>query len=207
MDITKLTEEIRCLFQKDASGHDFYHTMRVYQNAVAIAKETPCDIEVVTLGALLHDADDRKLFSTVDYANARRLLADYGADPALTERVISVISTVSFGGGKTPETIEGKILQDADRLDALGAIGIARTFAYGGSHSTPMYDPEIPPRENMTPEQYRNHKGTSFNHFYEKLLKLKDTMHTKKAKELAAHRHDFLETFAREFLQEWEGKE
>ncbi|MBO5837174.1 MAG: HD domain-containing protein [Oscillospiraceae bacterium] len=206
MDITKLKEEIRCLFDQDASGHDYYHTMRVYQNAMTIAQQENCDREVVALGALLHDADDRKLFSTENYENARKLLAFYGASGELTEKVVSLIATVSFGGGKTPDTIEGKIVQDADRLDALGAIGIARTFAYGGSHSTPMYDPEIPPRENMTPEQYRNHKGTSFNHFYEKLLKLKDTMHTKKAKELAAHRHAFLETFAQEFLQEWEGK-
>ena len=207
MELTKLVEDVRRLFAGDSSGHDFYHTMRVYRNAMTIAEETPCDSQVVALGALLHDADDRKIFATENYENARSLLKSYGATDQLEEAVIHVISTVSFGNGKTPATIEGKIVQDADRLDALGAIGIARTFAYGGSHGTPMYDPEIPPRENMSAEQYRTHKGTSFNHFYEKLLKLKDLMHTKKAKEMAAHRHAFLETFAQEFLQEWEGKQ
>ncbi len=206
MDLTKLIGDVRTLFAGDSSGHDFHHTMRVYRNAMAIAKETACHEEAVALGALLHDADDQKLFSTENYENARKLLKRNGASADLEEKVIDVISTVSFSAGKTPRTIEGKIVQDADRLDALGAIGIARTFAYGGSHGTPMYDPEIPPRENMTPSQYRNHTGTSFNHFYEKLLKLKDGMHTQKAKEMAAHRHAFIETFAREFLQEWDGK-
>ena len=206
MHFDQLIAQLRQLFAGDRSGHDFHHTIRVYQNALTIAREETCDQEVVALGALLHDADDRKLFSTENYENARKMLADYGASADLTEKVIDVIGAVSFSAGKTPETIEGKIVQDADRLDALGAIGIARTFAYGGSHGTPMYDPEIPPRENMTPGQYRAHKGTSFNHFYEKLLKLKDLMHTKKAQEMAAHRHAFLETFAQEFLQEWEGK-
>lgn len=206
MDIEKLTHQIRQLFAGDVSGHDFYHTLRVYRNAMTIARETTCNQEVVALGALLHDADDKKLFATDDYENARKLLEDYGASPALTEDVIDVISTVSFGEGKMPKSIEGKIVQDADRLDALGAIGIARTFAYGGSHGTPLYDPEIPPNMHMTKEEYRSHAGTSFNHFYEKLLLLKDTMHTEKAKEMAVHRHQFLETFAEEFLQEWEGK-
>ena len=206
MGFETLIDGLRQLFAADAGGHDFHHTMRVYQNAMTIAGEENCDREVVALGALLHDADDRKLFSTEDYANARKLLAFYGASPELTGKVISVIDTVSFSTGKIPDSLEGEIVQDADRLDALGAIGIARTFAYGGSHGTPMYDPEIPPRENMTPEQYRNYKGTSFNHFYEKLLKLKNMMHTKKAKEMADHRHAFLETFAEEFLQEWNAK-
>ena len=206
MDFTQLITQLQQLFAQDASGHDFHHTMRVYRNAMAVAKETACDKEVVALGALLHDADDKKLFFTENYENARKLLAVYGASAQLEEKVIDVISTVSFGGGKTPHTIEGKIVQDADRLDALGAIGIARTFAYGGSHGTPMYDPEIPPKMHMTSQEYRNHVGTSFNHFYEKLLLLKDTMHTESAKKIAAHRHAFLESFAQEFLQEWEGK-
>ena len=202
MDFTKLIGKLRNLFAKDSSGHDFHHTMRVYQNAMVIARTEDCDREVVALGALLHDVDDRKLFATENYENARKLLTFYGASEALTQKVIDLIAAVSFSAGKIPDTVEGKIVQDADRLDAMGAIGIARTFAYGGSRGTPMYDPKIPPRENMTPEQYRSHKGTSFNHFYEKLLKLKDGMHTDKAKEMAAHRHTFLETFVQEFLQE-----
>ena len=206
MNFEPLMQQLRQLFAKEATGHDFYHTLRVYRNAMTIAEETPCDREVVALGALLHDTDDKKLFATENYENARKLLAFCDASPELTEKVIGVISTVSFGDRKVPETLEGKIVQDADRLDALGALGIARTFAYGGSRGTPLYDPEIPPEMHMTKEEYRSHIGTSFNHFYEKLFLLKDTMHTEKAKEMAAHRHVFLENFAEEFLQEWEGK-
>ena len=206
MNFERLFEQLRQHFAADAGGHDFYHTMRVYQNAMTIAQEENCDKEVVSLGALLHDVDDRKVFATENYENARKLLADYGADAQLEEKVIDVISTASFSGGKEPKTIEGKIVQDADRLDALGAIGIARTFAYGGSHATPIYDPQILPRMDMTPEQYRSHTGTSYNHIYEKLLKLKYLMHTEKGREMAAHRHAYLEAFTQEFLQEWDGK-
>ena len=202
----KLITKLRQLFSQDVSGHDLHHTLRVYRTAMEIARQEECNQEVVALGALLHDADDKKLFQTEDYANARKLLESYGASLALTEQVIGVISTVSFGDGKIPETIEGKIVQDADRLDAMGAVGIARTFAYGGSHGLPIYDPEIPPKMGMTPEQYRSHKGTSVNHFYEKLLTLKDTLHTQTAKKIAERRHKFMEEFLEEFLAQWNGK-
>ena len=123
------------LFQDNSGGHDVSHTMRVYRNALTIAaREKKCDMEIVSLAALLHDADDHKLFHTVDNANARRFLTDQSVDPGKTERIINAINSVSFSQnrGKHPETPEGKIVQDADRLDAIGAVGIARTFAYGG---------------------------------------------------------------------------
>ena len=206
MDTETLLTRVKNLFSGDASGHDFYHTLRVYRTAMAIAREENCNWEIVMLGALLHDADDKKLFATENYANARRLLQEYGASPEVTRQVIGVISTVSFGEGKIPDTIEGKIVQDADRLDAMGAVGIARTFAYGGSRGLPIHDPEIPPQMGMTPEQYRSHKGTSVNHFYEKLLTLKDTLHTQAAKEIAQKRHRFMEAFLQEFLAQWDGQ-
>lgn len=206
MDTETLLTRVKNLFSGDASGHDFYHTLRVYRTAMAIAREENCNREIVMLGALLHDADDKKLFATENYANAHRLLQEYGASPEVTRQVIGVISTVSFGEGKIPDTIEGKIVQDADRLDALGAVGIARTFAYGGSRGLVIHDPEILPQMGMTPEQYRSHKGTSVNHFYEKLLCLKDTLHTQTAKKIAEKRHQFMEEFLEEFLAQWDGK-
>ena len=200
-------EQVRSLFAEDASGHDVWHTLRVCRMAMRIAESETCNKEIVMLGALLHDVDDPKLFNTWDYANARRILRQYGASGEVEARVIDVISTVSYGGGSVvPATVEGKIVQDADRLDALGAIGIARTFAYGGSHGTPMHDPDTPPRYNMTKEEYRAHRGTTLNHFHEKLFLLKDTMNTETAKRLALHRDGILHDFMEEFLAEWEGQ-
>lgn len=203
-----LIKKLQELFAGDSSGHDFAHTFRVYQTAMHIADAETCNREVVALGALLHDCDDRKLFQTEDYANARRLLEEYGASEELKQQVIEAIKTVSFSGAsQTPATIEGKIIQDADRLDALGAVGIARTFAYGGAHGTPMYDPQIPPRMDMTPQQYRNHHGTSLNHFYEKLFTLKDTMNTQTAKGIAQRRDAEMHRFVEAFLAQWTGED
>ena len=173
------------LFQDNSGGHDVSHTMRVYRNALAIAaNEKKCDMEIVSLAALLHDADDHKLFQTENNANARRFLADQSVDPEKTERIINAINSVSFSQnrGKHPETPEGKIVQDADRLDALGAIGIARTFAYGGKTGRSLDE--------------------SIQHFYDKLLLLKDQMNTDAAKQIATERHSFMTDFLREFDQE-----
>ena len=174
---------IRELFAENADGHGFDHSMRVYRNALLIAETEPeADRLIVALGALLHDADDYKLFSTENNANARRFLSARGVDPGTADRICGAINAVSFSKnrGKKPDTREGQIVQDADRLDAIGAIGIARTFAYGGKHG-------------RTPED-------SIAHFYEKLLLLKNMMNTEKAKELAESRHAFMELF----LKEWE---
>lgn len=178
-------EYIQDLFKNNAGGHDADHTMRVYRNALQIAKnEIGCDLEIIALSALLHDADDYKLFSTQNNASARTFLDGQGVAPDRIERICRTINAVSFSQnrGKRPETIEGKIVQDADRLDAIGAIGIARTFAYGGEHDRPL--------------------DASIQHFYDKLLLLKDEMNTNTAKDLAEKRHSFLLMFLKEYNEE-----
>ena len=173
------------LFQDNSGGHDVSHSMRVYRNALVIASsEMKCDIEVVSLAALLHDADDHKLFHTVNNVNARRFLEEHSVDPEKTERIISAINSVSFSQnrGKHPETPEGKIVQDADRLDAIGAVGIARTFAYGGEHGRSL--------------------DSSICHFHEKLLLLKEEMNTDTARKLAEERHAFMLTFLERYQEE-----
>ncbi len=198
---------LRELFAGDSGGHGLDHTLRVYRTALAICGAEGGDEDIVSLAALLHDADDPKLFSTEDLANARGFLRSNGLSP-LEGPVCDVIRTVSFRSDDTvaPDTLEGKIVQDADRLDAMGAIGIARTFAYGGSHGRPIYDPEHPPRPHVSEAEYRNQKGSSLNHFYEKLLLLKDLMNTETGRRMAERRHAFLEDYLKEFFLEWEGK-
>ena len=176
---------VRALFEGNADGHGYDHAMRVYGNAMLIAETEPtADRHIVALSAILHDADDHKLFQTENNANARRFLEEQGEDPEVTERIIEAINSVSFSKnkGRKPETLEGRIVQDADRLDAIGAIGIARTFAFGGKHGRSL--------------------ESSIGHFHEKLLLLKDLMNTDKAKELAEARHAFMEDFLREWNAE-----
>ena len=178
---------IRDLFAENADGHGFDHSMRVYRNALRIMETKPAaDRLVVSLGALLHDADDHKLFHTESNGNARRFLREHGIRPDTENRICEAVTAVSSSKnrGKIPETVEGRIIQDADRLDAIGAIGIARTFAYGGKHG-------------RTPED-------SIAHFHEKLLLLKDLMNTEKAREMAESRHTFMEQFLREWEREQE---
>ena len=178
-------EYIRELFAENADGHGLEHALRVYRNAMLIAETEPgADKQIVALGALLHDADDHKLFQTENNGNARRFLEEQGMDPDVTERIVAAINSVSFSKnkGRKPETLEGRIVQDADRLDAIGAVGIARTFAFGGKHERSL--------------------ESSIGHFYEKLLLLKELMNTAKAKELAETRHAFME----EFLREWKAE-
>lgn len=178
-------EYIRRLFAENADGHGLEHALRVYRTALQLAKSAPAaDPLVVALGALLHDADDHKLFHTENNANARRFLTEQGVDAETADRICGAINAVSFSQnrGKRPETLEGQLIQDADRLDAIGAVGIARTFAYGGKHG-------------RTPED-------SIAHFHEKLLLLKDLMNTEQAKALAEERHAFMEAFLREWEKE-----
>ena len=173
---------IRELFRENADGHGFDHSLRVYRLAVRIAETEPAaDRQIVVLAALLHDADDYKLFRTENNANARHFMAQQGVDDAVADRVCEAVNSVSFSKnrGKRPETIEGEIVQDADRLDAIGAVGIARTFAFGGRHGRPPED--------------------SIRHFDEKLLLLKDLMNTEEARKMAEPRHAFMV----EFLREW----
>ena len=176
---------IRELFRGNSGGHDVDHSLRVYRNALLIAEDEPgCDTEIVALAALLHDADDHKLFHTENNANARSFLTARKVAPEKIERICEAINAVSFSRnrGKRPETLEGKIVQDADRLDALGAIGIARTFAYGGEHGRSLDE--------------------SVAHFHEKLLLLKDELNTEAARKLAEPRHAFLERFLEEYEKE-----
>ena len=181
--VEEAAEYVRALFQGNSDGHDFDHTMRVYRTAMEIADSEPdCDRKIVALAALLHDADDSKLFATADNANTRAFLAAQNVDEDTAGKICTAINSVSFSKNRDrcPELLEGRIVQDADRLDAIGATGIARTFAYGGKHGRKL--------------------DSSIDHFHEKLLLLKAMMHTEKAKEMAESRHAFMESF----LQEWE---
>ena len=202
---------IKSIFSGDSSGHDYYHTIRVYKLATKIAKQENADVKTVQLAALLHDVDDIKL-SQDTYAakkNAVNFMMANKVDEEIIKVVCKIIDEVSFAGTDSvvPDTIEGKCVQDADRLDAIGAIGIARTLAYGGSRGRKIYDPEIKPKMGMNKEEYRNNQdSTSINHFYEKLLLLKDMMNTTEGKKLAEHRQAVMQEFLNEFMIEWEGK-
>ena len=181
---------VRALFSANADGHDAAHTMRVYRNTRLLTESEPsCDPEIAAFAALLHDADDHKLFRTENQSNARAFLQRSAMDAEKTERILQAIRSVSFSQnqGRRPDTIEGCIVQDADRLDALGAIGIARTFAYGGKHDRDL--------------------AGSIRHFYDKLLLLRDQMNTETAIRIAAERHRFLEAFLQELDRELDGTE
>ncbi len=196
-------------FQDDYSGHDYYHSIRVYKLAISICKEESADLEIVELAALLHDVDDYKLFgdNRGTCTNAEAFLKENNVSEEKINAICEIISTLSFKGTDTqiPQSKEGKIVQDADRLDAIGAIGIARVFAYGGSKNRAMHIPSEKPRCNMNFQEYSTAKGTSINHFYEKLLKLRDLMNTETAKKMAENRHKYMENFLTEFYNEWDG--
>ncbi|MCH5151981.1 MAG: HD domain-containing protein [Clostridiales bacterium] len=202
-------EYVKTVFKDDYSGHDYFHTLRVYKLATRIAEHENADLLTVQLAALLHDVDDVKL-SPETHANKDRAVAflrEHGVSVDMIKTVCEVIDEVSFRGADSvsPKTIEGKCVQDADRLDAIGAIGIARTFAFGGSHKQAIYDPDVKPLLNMSESQYRNHVSTTLNHFYEKLFLLKDMMNTSTAKKLAEERDEYMRGFVAEFLDEWDG--
>ena len=195
-------------FENEYSGHDYFHTLRVFNMATNIAKSEGADIEMVQLAALLHDVDDRKI-SPQTYekqTNARSFLKLNSVDDIRIESICQIIREISFGANDSaPTTLEGKCVQDADRLDAIGAIGIARAFAYGGNHNRHMYHPEIKPQLNMTKEEYVKSESTTINHFYEKLFKLTDLMNTNTAKSIAIERDKYMKQFVLEFMDEWEG--
>lgn len=198
-------------FQNDFSGHDYYHSVRVHKLAASICKEENADLEIVQLAALLHDVDDYKLFggNAGTYSNAEIFLKENKIPDTKIRTICDIISSISYKGTDTriPQSKEGKIVQDADRLDAIGAIGIARTFAYGGSKNRTMHIPNEKPHDNMNFEEYSTSNGTTINHFYEKLLKLKDLMNTETAKKIAESRHKYMEDFLSEFYNEWDGKD
>lgn len=193
-------------------GHDWFHIERVYKNALLIAKQEQVDTLVVALGALLHDIADSKFHNgdeTVGPKVAREFLFKENADSYVIEHVIKIIENISFKGGNTSQqfkSLELDVVQDADRLDAIGAIGIARCFNYGGFKNRPLFNPDIKPQLKMSKEEYKNSEAPTINHFYEKLLLLKDRMNTKSGKRIAEKRHDFMLLFLNQFYDEWDGK-
>ena len=208
--IARATAYVKEKFENEYSGHDWFHTLRVFRTATRIAEAEGADVVTVQLAALLHDVDDRKL-SPETYAeqkNARSFLAENGVEESVICEICRIISEVSFVGRDSvvPSTLEGKCVQDADRLDAIGAIGIARAFAYGGNHNRLMYHPDIAPNPNMSKEEYIKSNSTTVNHFYEKLFKLTDMMNTDTAKQIAKERDAYMKAFIAEFLDEWEGR-
>ena len=207
--LEKTLSYIKDIFKNDYSGHDYYHTVRVYNLATSICNEENADLEIVQLASLLHDVDDYKLFggNGSNYSNAKTFLKNNNIPDEKINLICDIIGSISFKGtdSKVPENLEGKIVQDADRLDAIGAIGIARTFAYGGRKNRSMHVPNEKPRNDMNFEEYSTLNGTTINHFYEKLLNLKDLMNTDTAKKIAKARHKYMENFLSEFFDEWDG--
>ncbi len=192
-------------------GHDWFHIERVWKNALLIAKGEDCNLEIVQLGALLHDIADSKFHhgdEAVGPRIARQFLESQNVDPESIQQVIAIIDNISFKGGNFTRTFASKeldIVQDADRLDAIGAIGIARCFNYGGFKNRTLYDPEIMPNLHMSRDQYKKNDSPTINHFYEKLLLLKDKMNTATGKAIAQQRHQYMEGFLAQFFAEWEG--
>lgn len=193
-------------------GHDWFHIQRVYNNARHIAADEHADAFVVALGALLHDIADSKFHNGDEKLGprvSREFLQQQQVQPEVIEHVANIIENVSFKGGNVSRnfhSIELDIVQDADRLDALGAIGIARTFNYGGFKGRPLFDPSIPPNLNMSKEEYKASNAPTINHFYEKLLLLKDRMNTDSGRRMAEERHYFMEKFLEQFYKEWQGE-
>lgn len=193
-------------------GHDWFHIERVYKNSLLIAKSEQVDLNIVALGALLHDIADSKFHNgdeSIGPKIANEWLSSQALDSKSIAHVIQIINNISFKGGNQNQTfrsLELDVVQDADRLDAIGAIGIARTFNYGGFKDMKIYDPAIPPKLNMTKEEYKKSTAPTINHFYEKLLLLKDRMNTKTGKRLAQKRHEYMEGFLDQFYKEWNGE-
>jgi len=193
-------------------GHDWFHIERVFKNAVSISDKEVCDITVVKLGALLHDIADSKFHGgdeAVGPKTAREFLGSENVDEATINHVIAIIENISFKGGNVQKQFSSKeldIVQDADRLDAIGAIGIARAFNYGGFKNRPLYNPKIAPNLRMSKEEYKSSEAPTLNHFYEKLLLLKDKMNTETGKQIAKERHQFMMTFLSQFYAEWDGE-
>ena len=194
----------------DTSGHSLDHAIRVYKNAKAILMLEGGNERIVLISALVHDVIDPKLFDNHREQQAKLLifLQTLGCSQSELEQIFYIIENISYkgGNGEPVKTLEAQIVQDADRLDAIGAIGIGRTFMYGGSKGSKMYDENISVMEFEDEATYRNHQGTVINHFYEKLFKLKDLMNTETAKRLAYRRHEFMVKFVEQFLQEWNGQ-
>jgi uncharacterized protein len=210
--IEKTVDYVKKTLADAEGGHDWWHTYRVWKAAEIIAVEESTDATIVALAALLHDIADAKFHDgdeTIGPDKARCFLQSMNANDTLIDDVVNIIKHMSFKNsldGETGCSAEMRVLQDADRLDAIGAIGIARAFSYGGFKGRVFYDPAIPPQLNMDKETYKKSTAPTINHFYEKLLLLKDGMHTHTAKAMAAERHAYMEGFLKQFFAEWEGR-
>jgi uncharacterized protein len=206
--VAQVASNSKSFHSSDTTGHDWWHIYRVWNLAKFIAQREGADMLVVELAALLHDMDDHKIkgANSKDLPNAWEVLNGIDIKADIREQVIGVIKQVSFKGAKvdtTPTSLEACVVQDADRLDAIGAIGIARAFAYGGSKKQALYSPDEKPQLHRSFEEYKNSKGSTLNHFFEKLFLLKERLNTNTAKVIAAERHKYMEQFVERFLGEW----
>lgn len=210
--IQKAEQMVKNFHERDTTGHDWWHIHRVRTLAVYIAQQERANVEICHLAALLHDLPDDKLAvgEQAGWNLIERFFAEQNVPRAVCDQIRDIISSISFKGGtgtQTLRSLEAQVVQDADRLDAIGAIGIARTFTYSGAKGTALYDPAIPVRDQMSLEEYRSGKSTALNHFYEKLLKLYSKLNTDTAKQIGRHRHELMEAYVREFLVEWDFSE
>ncbi len=210
--IQKTIDYVKATLAEAEGGHDWWHIERVWKLSKTIAQKEEVDLFIVELGALLHDIADSKFHDgdeTLGPKKAQAFLNDLGVDQATIIHVVQIIENISFKGGKEKQAFKSPeldVVQDADRLDAIGAIGIARAFNYGGHKGRELYNPNIAPNLDMTKKEYKNSTAPSLNHFYEKLLLLRDRMNTSTGKLMAEHRHQFLEQYLEEFYQEWNGE-
>jgi uncharacterized protein len=212
--LIKLTKSfVKETLKNAEGGHDWFHTERVFNNALLISKTEDVDVFIVKLGALLHDIADSKFYNgdeTLGPKLAREFLFKQNVDSLVIEHVVNIIKHISFKNSFENKSEfsskELEVIQDADRLDAIGAIGIARCFNYGGFKNRPLYDPDVKPNLNMTKEEYKTSSSPTINHFYEKLLLLKDKMNTKTGRQIAEKRHKFMTLYLEQFYSEWNGK-
>lgn len=210
--VARTALHVRALLEGEGTGHDWWHIERVWRMATRIGQAEDVDPFVVALAALLHDIADWKFHSGDLQAGpraAQEWLQSLMVDRHTVDHVCAVVEQVSFKGALVPDASgsrEAMVVQDADRLDAIGAIGIARAFAYGGSRGRPLHDPATPPESHASFEAYRTSRGTTINHFFEKLLLLRDRMHTATARAIAVKRHRIMAQFVEDFLAEWEGR-
>jgi uncharacterized protein len=210
--ILKTIDFVKISLSEAEGGHDWWHIYRVWKTAKHIAQYEDVDMFIVELGALLHDIADSKFYNGDEEIGPRKakvFLASMNVESELIDHVVKIIDNISFKGGKLPQTFKSPeldVIQDADRLDALGAIGIARTFNYGGFKGRTIYNPEIKPNYNLTKEEYKNSDAPTLNHFYEKLLLLKELMNTKTGRKMAEERHAFMLSYLDQFYKEWDGE-
>lgn len=210
--IQEIAEKVKKVFEGEGTGHDWWHIERVRKLAMKIAQSEEVDPVIVELGALLHDLADHKLHGEnveAGIEKGKKWLNEGGFSEQVCDEVLDIMKHISYKGAEVsdhPLSRSGEVVRDADRLDAMGAIGIARTFAYGGNRNRLLYDPAIPSEKHDSFENYKTSSAPTINHFYEKLLLLKDRMHTETGRKLAIARHKYMEEFLEQFYCEWEGK-